>query len=238
MSSRQEEKERRRQERLAKEQAAQAAERRRRRLGIAGGAVLAAAAVAAIVVAVVAGGGGSDDPRPASGDGPAVPIPAQRISDLDEAAEAAGCRVRQFTPGADDRQHVEGDVNYPQNPPVFGPHAPAAASDGNYVGQGSPPREALVHSMEHGRVVIWFQPDLPQRRVSQLETLFAEPFAGQPEGYKQLLVDDADIPGQVAATSWGQQMVCRRFTDRTFDALRAFRARFVDKAPEDIPYPA
>lgn len=239
VSSRKEEKERLRQERLAKEQAAEAAERRRRLLGIVAGGVLAVAAVAAIVVAVVAGGGDSGDPKPGDGDtGPTVPIPAQQVTALDEAAEAAGCTLRSFAPGPNDRQHVEASVNYPHNPPVFGPHAPQAASDGNYVGQGAIEREALVHSMEHGRVIVWYRPNLPQRRISQLETLFAEPITGKPEGYKQLLVADDAIPGPVAATAWGQQMVCREFTNATFDALRAFRARYVDKGPEPVPFPA
>ncbi|MDQ4041327.1 MAG: DUF3105 domain-containing protein, partial [Actinomycetota bacterium] len=236
VSSRKEEKERLRQERLAKEQAAAAAERRRRLLGMLGGGVLAAAALAAIVVAVIAGGGGSDGPKPGSGEGPKVRIPAQRITELDEAAKAAGCTVRSFAPGPNDRQHVDAVVNYPQNPPVFGPHNPTAATDGNYVGQGTVDREQLVHSMEHGRVIVWYRPDTPRRRVSQLETLFYEPITGRPPAYKQLLVGDDAIPGAVAATAWGQQMVCRTFTDKTFDALRTFRARNVDKGPENIPF--
>ncbi len=235
MSSRKEEKERLRQERLAKEQAAQAAERRRRLLGVLAGSVLAVAALGAIVVAVMAGGG-SDDPKPGGGDGQRVPIPAQQITNLDDAAKAAGCTVRSFAPGPADRQHVDASVNYQQNPPVFGPHNSTPASDGNYVGQGTVEREQLVHSLEHGRVVVWYRGNLTKRRISQLETLFYEPITGRPPEYKQLLVQDDEIPGQVAASAWGQQMVCRAFTDKTFDALRAFRARYVDKGPENIPF--
>jgi hypothetical protein len=237
VSSRQEEKERRRQERLAKEQAAQSAERRRRRLGIAGGGVLAAAAIAAIVIAVASSGGGSGKPKPHVNEGPKAPIPAQRTTDLTQAAKMAGCTLRTFTPGPNDRQHVDAVVSYKQNPPVFGPHNPVPASDGDYVDQGRVERENLVHAMEHGRVVIWFKPSLPKQRVSQLETLFSEPIPGQPPGYKQLLVGDDTIPGPVAATAWGQQMICPTINDKTFDALRAFRAKYVDKGPELIPFP-
>lgn len=236
MSSRQEEKERRKQERLAREQELEKAERRRRMLGMLAGGVLGLAAIAAIVVAVLAGGGG-DDPKPAAG-GPRVPIPAQKVSDLRDAARAADCTYRTFTPGPNDREHVDGSVNYRQNPPVFGPHAPTPATDGNYAGQGALDREPLVHALEHGRVVIWYKPDLPQRRISQLETLFDEPIEGQPAGYKQILVENADIPGQVAASGWGHQLICPRFTNATFDALRTFRATAVDKGPENVPFGA
>ncbi|MDX6699043.1 MAG: hypothetical protein QOE65_2440 [Solirubrobacteraceae bacterium] len=237
MSSRQEEKERRRQERVAREQELASAERRRRMLGLVAGGVLAVAAVAAIVVALVAGGGGSSKPKPGVHQGPKVPIPAQKQADLSKAMAAAGCRLRRFTPGPHDRDHVNHKVTYKQNPPVFGPHNPTPASDGDYVGQGNVPRENLVHAMEHGRVIIWFKPSLAKRRISQLETLFAEPIPGQPSGYKQILVQDAKIPGPVAATAWGQQMTCTQFSDKTFDALRAFRAQGVDKGPENLPFP-
>ena len=166
-----------------------------------------------------------------------VPIPAQKVTDLKAAAKAADCTLRSFTPGANDRQHTESRVNYPQNPPVFGPHNPTWASDGDYVGQGAPETEKVVHGLEHGRVAIWYKPTLSQRQVSQLETLFSEPMEGKPEGYKQLLVERANLPGAVAASSWGQQMICTEFTDATFDALRAFRTTYVDKGPESVPFP-
>ena len=234
MSSRKEQKERLREERLAKEQAAQSAERRRRMLGMLAGGVLAVAAIAAIVVAVTAGGGDSQGPKP-NVDEDTVPIPAQQVTGLDEAVKAAGCTLRTFALGPNDRQHVNAKVPYPQKPPVGGPHDPTPASDGNYAGQGPVAREQLVHSLEHGRVIVWYRPNLPKRQVSQLETLFKEPISGRPEGYHQILAEHRTIPGPVAASAWGQQMTCKGFTNKTFDALRAFRARYVDKGPEFVP---
>jgi hypothetical protein len=238
VSSRQAEKEKRRQERLAKEAEAAKAARQRRIMGYAAGGVLGVAAVAAIVIALMAGGGdGGSEPKPSIGEGPKVPIPARQASDLQQAARAAGCTVRSFVPAANDRNHVNGTVQYKQNPPVFGPHNQQWASDGDYVGQGAPQTEMVVHALEHSRVVIWYKPSLPQRRIQQLETLFAEPIEGQQEGYKQLLVERPNMPPQVAATAWGQQLSCPQFNDRTFDAIRAFRARYVDKGPENPPFP-
>jgi hypothetical protein len=240
VSSRKEQKEQLKAERLAKEQAAQAAEKRRRMLGFGVGGVLALAAIVAVVVAVAAGGGGDDNggggAKPTAG-GPKVAIPAPQEEDLKKAAAAAGCTVRSFTPGSNDRQHTTEKQTYAQNPPVFGPHDPQWSSDGNYAGQGDPGQEHVVHALEHGRVVIWYKPTLPQRRVQQLETLFAEPIEGKPEGYKQLLVERPNMPAEVATTGWGQQMNCPTFNDKTFDAIRGFRATYVDKGPEQVPFP-
>jgi hypothetical protein len=237
MSSRKEQKEKLRQERLAREAAAQAAERRRRMMGFGVGGVLAAAAIVAVVVAIAAGGGGDSKDKPKPAPSNTVPIPAQQLTNLSAAAKAAGCTLRSFTPGPNDRQHVEGTVQYKQNPPVFGPHNPVWASDGDYVGQGAPPTEKLVHPLEHGRVITWYKPTLPQREISQLETLFSEPMEGKPEGYKQILVERPSLPGAVAASAWGQQLVCPVFNDKVFDAIRTFRVAYVDKGPESVPFP-
>jgi hypothetical protein len=237
MSSRKEQKEKLRQERLAREAAAQAAERRRRMMGFGVGGVLAAAAIVAVVVAIAAGGGGDSKDKPKPAPSNTVPIPAQNLTNLNAAAKAAGCTLRSFTPGPNDRQHVEGTVQYKQNPPVFGPHNPVWASDGDYVGQGAPPTEKLVHPLEHGRVIIWYKPTIPQREISQLETLFSEPMEGKPEGYKQILVERPSLPGAVAASAWGQQLVCPVFNDKVFDAIRTFRVAYVDKGPESVPFP-
>jgi hypothetical protein len=243
VSSRQEEKERRRQERMSREAEIARAERRRKVMGYGLGGLLGVAAVAAIVVAVAAGGGdGGGGGGDGKGDRPKatgtnVPIPPPKETDLRKAARAAGCTLRSFTPTPNDRIHVDGRVKYEHNPPVFGQHSPTYAQDGNYVGVDQPATETVVHALEHGRVVLWYRPNLPRRRVQQLEALFVEPFEGRQEGYKQLVVAREGMPFQVAASSWGQQLGCRTFTDATFDAIRTFRIAYVDQAPERVPYP-
>lgn len=76
----------------------------------------------------------------------------------------------------------------------------------------------------------------PARRVGQLETLFNESYAGGGAGYHTLLLENtSQMPFAVAAVAWTRYVGCERFTDRTFDALRAFRADAVDEAPEQVP---
>ena len=210
---------------------------RRRVLGIAVAGALAVAAVAAIVIVVVAGGG--DDGNGGTATTPKVPVPPQRVTDMREAAQAAGCTLRSFTPGPRDREHTTEPVEYRQNPPVFGPHDPTWASDGSYVGRPVPPTEKLVHALEHGRVLVQYRKGLAPRRVAQLETLIAErPRPDVPPGYWQLLFENqTGMPAEVAATTWGQQLLCPRFNDGVFDAIRTFRSTYALKAPEPIPQP-
>ena len=40
----------------------------------------------------------------------------------------------------------------------------------------------------------------------------------------------------VAATAWDQRLGCPTMNDQLFDALRAFRAEYIDKGPEVLPW--
>lgn len=239
MASRQEEKERRRQERMEREQAEARKAAMRRRLQLVFGGLLGLAAIGA-VVAVIAGGGSDEaggDDGPAKTASSNTPIPAQQIADLDEAAKKAGCVVKTFP--SEGRNHLSGDDatfdKYKTNPPTSGTHRPRWAEDGVYEPGNEPDVENWVHSLEHGRIIFQYAPGTPQKRISQLETLFNEPTKGQ-EGYHQLVFrNNSKMEFAVAAVAWTHYAACEEFTDETFDVFRAFRARFIDKGPEFVP---
>ena len=225
MSSRKEQKQALREERLARESAAAAAARRKRLIGYIAGGVLAGAAVAAIVVALVAGGGGGGNGN-GGGDFPDGSVPKQRISDLEPAAKAAGCVVQ--SPRNEGRGHVQGPVTYRSNPPTSGNHDQIPANDGAYM--ESPPKENLVHTLEHGRILIQFRPSVPDEVKGDLKALFDEdPY------HMALAPNQTQMPYEVAATAWGQLLGCPQMNDRVFDAIRAFRDRYRDQGPEFVP---
>jgi hypothetical protein len=153
-------------------------------------------------------------------------IPRPRAGSLGEAAQAAGCEVRH--PPIEGQGHVEGSVRYGSNPPTSGDHSPFPAEDGVYP---KPPRpEELVHSLEHGRVVIQFDPAVGERVKGGLQALFQE------DPYHVILAPSTtDMPYEVAATAWGHLLGCPETNDRVYDAIRAFRDRYRDKGPERVP---
>jgi Protein of unknown function (DUF3105) len=228
VSHRAEEKEKRRQERLAAEQAAQKSAERRKRLGLVGGGVLAAAIVVVLALVVVAGGDdGGNEPEGGAA------IPEQRIDNLSEAARAAGCKVS--SPRVEGQGHTGEPVRYGTNPPTSGDHDPNPAQDGVYEPGNSPDVEQSVHALEHGRINVQYKRGTPAQRISQLETLVNEEFKGE-SGYHMLLFENqTNMPYAVAATAWGQSLTCEAWNDRIFDAIRAFRTQYTDKAPEFVP---
>lgn len=94
------------------------------------------------------------------------------------------------------RNHVNGPVQYPQNPPVGGNHNPVWLNCGIY---SSPvPNENAVHSMEHGAVWITYQPNLPANEVSALQKLVGK-------NTYVILSPYPGLPAPVVASAWGVQ---------------------------------
>jgi Protein of unknown function (DUF3105) len=235
MASRKEQKEALRAERERKAAEAAAAERRKRMIGFGAAGVLVAAALIAIVVVVLASGGddgGGDSggenraAEPDSADFQKASIPKAQATNLDQAAKAAKCTVKTFP--AEGRNHVDGHVDYKTNPPTSGNHFEIPSEDGAYT--EAPPMEHLVHSMEHGRVILWFQPTASPQLKGQMKALFDE------DNFHMLLAPNTrDMPSQVAASSWTRSVTCPKVNDKTWDALRLFRDRYRDQGPEQVP---
>lgn len=237
MSSRQEEKERRRQERQAREQAEALSAGRRKRLQLAFGGLLAlvlVAGLAAVALGVIGGtdesGGNSD-----SGTAPSssAKIPAQQVSDIQDAAEAAGCTLA--NPSFEGQDHAEKDFkasDYKTNPPTSGDHTPDWYEDGIYEPGTTPSLGKTVHPLEHGRILVQYKPGTPKQTVDRLEALLAE----NDDGYHMLMFENTTgMSAQVAATAWTHSLSCPEMNDKVFDAIRTFRARYVDKGPEQVP---
>ena len=89
--------------------------------------------------------------------------PATRITDLEQAAEAAGCRLREpCDPGPRPRPSTDTKVTYDTNPPTSGPHNPVPAEDGTTLRPSGRTRGTPRHTLEHGRIYIQYKPTIPQ----------------------------------------------------------------------------
>ena len=225
MSTRGEQKRQAKERREAAEREAASAAARRRRVWQALAVAVLAVAVAIPVVLLAGGGDGRRDEPALTG----APIPAQRTTDLEDAVRAAGAERISHPYAEGINEHTPEPVEYATNPPTNGPHAPVWTQDGMYAGLAAPPTEEVVHAQEHGRIVFQYRRGLPEAQLRQLVSLYEE----SPDHV--LLVENAtSMPCDVAATAWGHGLRCPRLTDRSFDALRAFRDAYRDKGPEPV----
>jgi Protein of unknown function (DUF3105) len=238
VSHRREQKERLRREREERQRQAKAAEQRKKMVGYGVGGLLALAAVIVlVVVATGGGGGGGTDAQAAEVFPDGGSVPEQKVFEVAPAARAAGCTLRDVK--ATSREHttsLSDRVKYSTNPPTSGKHYEIPADDGIY---GNPPQdEQLVHNMEHGRVIFWVKPSLPEDQRADIRALVED------DPYQMVLVPRAGMPYAVAATAWdadpapngtGKMMTCNQVTDKTYDALAAFRDEHRSQGPEPIP---
>lgn len=242
MASRKEQKEALRKERLAREQAAAQAAARKRLVGIVVAAVLALGIVGALVAVVLAGGddgGGSEG----GGGGATVSypgggqIPAQKEADLAAAMKAAGCKDE--TVEAQGAGEHTGDINatikYKSEPPSIGPHYQVPPEDDIY--EEAPPTIQVVHSLEHGRILVWLNPKLSPDELAQFKALYEE------DPYHVIMLPHEELEKlnqPFAVTAWvgqttGHILRCHELNDNSWDAIRAFKEKYRDKAPEFVP---
>jgi hypothetical protein len=105
--------------------------------------------------------------------------PANRsAADFGVSAAAADCSSVQTTPKTNTselRTHVQdGTVEkYKTVPPSYGPHwaSPIFPSREFYTARDRPPMERLVHNLEHGYTVLWYDASVQGKQLEQLKDL-------------------------------------------------------------------
>lgn len=189
-------------ERAAAERTA-AREARRRQL-VAGGLVVAA------VVAV----------------GTYFVIDRRNDRQLEQALTSGSCEVDERADPTDGApgNHVPNPA-YAVEPPAGGNHLASNSPSGVYAGGRVPPDGQLMHSLEHGYVVVWHQPGLTAADKTALTEL------QQRRSPDVLLVERASLPVPVAATSWGQRLLCGQSEP---DTIEQFVDAYVGNGPEDV----
>jgi hypothetical protein len=239
VSHRREQKEALRREREERERQARAAEQRKKMVGYGIGGALAIAVVIVLVVLVAGGGGGGGSDAQAAEVFPeGGSFPEQKVFEVGPAAKAAGCQLKSVK-GSGVATHttsLDERVKYKTNPPTSGRHYEIPAQDGIYG--KAPQDEELVHGMEHGRVIFWVKPSLPEEQRANIRALVDD------DPYQMFLVPRANMPYAVAATAWnadpapggtGRMLLCDEVNDKTYDALAAFRDEHRSQGPEPIP---
>lgn len=143
---------------------------------------------------------------------------------------AAGCGPAQEFP-SQGRLHIEGASHrpYSTDPPTSGPHHGIPAEPGFY--DVAIPPETLVHNLEHGQIVIWYNPDASDLVRRQIEALVQqEPQATVAAPYEGLVGDERNL----VLTAWRASQSCELPSQQAVDD---FRRRFQGRAPEPLTPP-
>jgi hypothetical protein len=177
--------------------------RRLRRGGVWLGVAVALAAVVFLLVQVSRTGNLNDEER-------------QLLDAAPAAAQAAGCSsvqtIQPYSPAEQNQAHIgtQGGPptppplsSYPTQPPTSGPHNVTPLASGEYP--DSPPIDQVIHSLEHGAVVIWYDPAaLTSQELTDLQTFF-----NKTAEREHVIVAPYDYPqeGEAGQLPEGKQMV-------------------------------
>jgi hypothetical protein len=127
------------------------------------------------------------------------------------------------------RDHVpEGtEVDYDSEPPTSGPHYPNWAPAGIH-NQNPPADELLVHNLEHGHIVIFYEPSLVTDESVQKISELTDEYDGQWDAV--LAVPRPEMDVELTLTAWTYKMELEEFDEELIDAfVDAYRG----KGPEN-----
>ena len=151
-------------------------------------------------------------------------------ADYGVSADAAGCgEIESATPQKADHIEVGAEhAPYNTNPPTSGPHyaAPVAPIDTGFYTNDIEP-EKVVHNLEHGMIVIWYDPDAPQETIDNVEKAVQE----VPDATVAVPWTDMEGSSHVVLTAWAKLQRC---SDVSKDVVDDFRTKYQGKGPEQV----
>lgn len=189
--------------------------------------------VAVVVVAIV--DFRRDNPELAAGSVSEVGVAAGEASCDEVVSEPAEGVNAHVGPGTNSPEKVR--VEYPTAPPAFGEHYPAPEYPAAefYTAEDRPAMEALVHNLEHGYTIVWYDEALPQEQQDQLRRI-AELAREMDETGGKFIVSAWDagygeLPDgkQVAMSHWGAQDGHRQYCGTVSGEV-------IEQFVQDYPY--
>ena len=166
--------------------------------------------VAILAVVLLFGGGGNPDP--------------------------AGIGVRQPDAGGTHIPEGQQGTGYTSVPATSGQHWNTATSPGPWgVYSTAQPQERMIHNLEHGGIVIWYQPtQIAPADLTALTQLVQQQITT--ERFKVILVpwSGADFAHPIAVTAWNGLLY---LDTADLDKIRTFTDAHYGKAPEPFGGP-
>lgn len=110
---------------------------------------------------------------------------------------------------------------YNSDPPTSGPHDEVPAPCGIY--RQPVPDGAQLHSMEHGAVVVQYDPDLPEDQIAELEGI------NWSSADEVIVAPRPDSPAAVVLTSWTKRLLLDAVD---VEVITGYEREFGNQSPE------
>lgn len=125
------------------------------------------------------------------------------------------------------RNHVPDGtkIDYNSNPPAGGDHYARPQNAGVY--DKAPADGNLVHSLEHGAVIVWYKPDVPKLDIEKLQKLYYDA-----SGSKKIMTPRENLDVPVALASWGRVLKLQTIDEKQ---IIDFFETNLGRGPENAP---
>lgn len=162
-------------------------------------------------------------------------VNGRRNASFQSITAAAGCGKVQKVPNLD-RTHETGvAIKYSTSPPAGGAHDPSPLGPGVYNTPFStnpaqhPSIYQAVHSLEHGYVIVWYNPDLSKSDVDAL--------TGAVGGESKVILvpyPDLQSKDKMAMSAWGHVQYCGKAQAKAVEAFTKHYRGTAGSAPEPL----
>jgi hypothetical protein len=158
------------------------------------------------------------------------PFPSQNVSEnwTLPAHGDATLLTAVVSPPDEGREHIWPDhpAEYKTMPPTSGPHFPDPTAPGFYTTR--PAFGYLVHSLEHGSAVIYYDPAHLTPEIEKSLRAFISANSDTEVGI--VAVPDADFKYPFVLTAWDKMIKLDEYDPRV---VRAFLAEYLGRGPEN-----
>lgn len=180
-------------------------------------------AVAVVAYTVAVGGGGTDG---AATDADPSGLETEPLPDSGEQALLE--EVTQHPNEGTDHVSPDTDVEYDTTPPTSGPHYSGTVDAGFYT--EAPPAGEIVHTLEHGAVVIYYDPDALSPEAEDSLKQWANTHTGTWSSVVVVPHTDESVDSPYVLTAWRHSL---RLSEYDIDVVRAFLAEYLGRGPEN-----
>jgi hypothetical protein len=148
--------------------------------------------------------------------------------------DEAGCGDVETAEPQEAEHIAQGDEHEPYNtnPPTSGPHygSPLAPIDSGFYTEEIE-AEKVIHNLEHGQIVIYYNLDAPEETLDEIEQLTEQ----EPLATLAVPWNDIEPPSQFVLAAWGSLQECVQVSQEVVDE---FRTDFQGQGPEQVGVPA
>jgi len=183
---------------------------------VAGGVIVLVAAAVVVYVTQLSGGAGVDPDGIES-------------AELSESGDAERLSDVETVPNEGNR-HVQAgsNVDYARQPPLSGPHY-NTPTEGGFYGEEQEYGN-LVHALEHGAVVVYYDPSVTDSNATNSLQEFAATHTGQWRSFIAVPNPDDDPEADYVLTAWRNRLYMDSYDPQT---VYAFLSEFLGRGPEN-----